>query len=182
MGFPKALRLIKGEPALCVMAQQFSEAGVQKIFITLPDGLLHDPVLCAELSLLPSQIVRNRFEHLGYAGSILSTLEVQEQYYDGIIICPIDTYANQALIVAMLNLAQSSFQDPLIIQPCFDLKAGHPVYLSRHYFDALKLCHQIGGLRGLIAENPRHLRRLYWPDANILANVNFPVGHPHTNF
>lgn len=174
MGYPKALRLIEREHAVVAMAQTMHESGLREIFITLPPFLLHENFLCQKLKTLFCEISANKFESHGYAGSIMTILKKHGACFDGIIIIPIDSSANKNLTRTMLNLAQSEWAKPLIILPYYDLRPGHPVYLSKHFFSNLECCYKRAGMRSVILENALYTKLLYWPDPNILANINHP--------
>lgn len=170
MGFPKALLEISHEPMALFMAQEFLHAGINRICLAIPTMFYGRAWLVAKLEKLGVKIICNRFPNLGYAGTIISAMgEVNN--CDGLFITPIDALISRKLILHLKNLASFS-QKPSIIVPYYYFKAGHPVFLSAHFFSALRTCNNFGGLHRVIERYKNDVICYDSFDKRILYNLN----------
>ena len=167
MGFPKALMSINGKAVLEKILDNFSRAQIKSVYITLPEYLL------SNLKYLPANLRINKYDYLGYSGSVRSILEEIENNYDGIIITPVDSCFININLINLINIYANYLPGSQIILPEYYFMAGHPVYISKNFFLDLKTCYKFGGLRGLIARNARFVKRISWEDKKILTNLNY---------
>lgn len=170
MGFPKALMNIGGKTAALRLVHTFLAASVEEITIALPDWFLEGEELKEELLSLDVILIKNRFAHFGYAGSIMSGISQISIKSLGVFISPIDVLVKVTLIRAMRQIAQSYAQKPVILVPYCPFKPGHPVYLSRHFFSALNCCSD--GLHCLIERHQDAVVKVASFDKNALLNIN----------
>ncbi len=172
MGFPKALLPIKNEPAVFFLSKCLSRLGL-KTFVSLPKLLLRDRFLCEEIRLCGAEVLENRYDSLGYSGSIRSIFFHAPKEALGLFVLPVDApYINAELLHLMLNFIRSHGPHPLILLPQFYALSGHPVYFSHHFFIDLQNLEE--GPRLLIKRHKKCVHSFLWPDARILANLNFP--------
>lgn len=172
MKFPKALLPLNGETAASSLAKTLFKHRL-KTYLTLPDFLLRDQHFLATLRLYQPHICRNNYDHLGFSGSIKTVLE-KAPGASGILITPVDTlHLSSALVQCLLNLVTHTLAKATILVPYAQMKPGHPVYFSRHFFQDLKNCHREGPA-GLITQNKECVTRVFWPDTRILLNLNHP--------
>ncbi|HXW60569.1 MAG TPA: NTP transferase domain-containing protein [Myxococcota bacterium] len=172
MGFPKALMLIDGKVAAITLAEKFLLAKLAQVFITLPDAFFAGGTLVKQLEKLRIFAIKNRFATYGYAGSIMSGVKLLRPSSLGLFITPIDSSVKITLIRLMRDIAYCFSSRPLIIVPDCHHKAGHPTYLSHHFFNELLLCHRYLGLNRLIEHHKRHVLKLASFDDNTLININ----------
>lgn len=182
MGFPKALMRIEGYSAALFLSRTFQSAGLNHVYITLPNHFLEGHELVTHLKKLSVSVLANRYLEQGYAGSIMSVVAALPPSCQGLFITPIDSYPVKSLIITMRNLAQAHGSKPLIIIPQCYVQDGHPVYLSKHFFKALRSCHLFSGLNRLIAFYHHKVLRLASFESRVLANLNdqkalFPYSH-----
>jgi CTP:molybdopterin cytidylyltransferase MocA len=173
MGYPKALMSIDNMPAILFSLNRLVGLNLACISVTMPWSLLMDADFCCELVLRDVRVMPNYYGNFGYAGSIKTVLSKTQEDVAGIIINPVDTplYSRQ-LLVAMVNLATSIGHEPAIIVPYFFAQAGHPVYVSRHFFNDFNGVQAPPSLRGVINNHPNYVRTLLWPDGRITVNIN----------
>jgi len=170
MGFPKALLSLNDVPLVLYSLSKFLTFQSKKLFVTLPPKLLLDEKLKYELDMLNAKIIHNVHVQLGYAGSIKSVLQYCSDS-DGLFICPVDApIFSEQLLIAMVNHAHAFLGEPIIIVPHFFLDPGHPVYISKHFYDFFTK--EKGNLRELCQSHPRFVHALFWPDKKILLNIN----------
>lgn len=170
LGSPKALRPFNGQPAVYFLAHKISILHPQKIFVTLPVSLLGSIEWPHDIQKLPLAIRFNRFPGLGYAGSI-KTVFSEENNSDGILITPIDApYFSKSLLLTLRALA--TLKTKAIVIPCFFGQKGHPVYLSKDFFFELKTKNYPEGLRSVVKKHESYIKLLFWPEKNILINLN----------
>lgn len=142
-----------------------------ELYVTLPPSLI--TVLDDEPTAM-IKCIGNRYTACGYFGSIKTIIELLNVNTHGIFIAPVDApIVDRQLLWAMANIA-SARRDPLIIVPHWYPWPGHPVYLSRHFFDPLRSFHGAHGLRSFIGAHRAYARALLWPDRRLLANYNYP--------
>ena len=174
MGSHKALLHFRGQSLLTYSAEQFLSV-TKLVLTTLP------PTLVASIALNPDappiKKICNNYPDLGYFGSIKSAVLQCMDTTDGLFITPVDApVIDRALILAMASMAKHACSQ--IIVPYFHHRAGHPVYISRHFFD--DLLHFAGGfgLQEFIAQRKDNERAIFWPNQQILANLNQPANLP----
>lgn len=172
MGYPKALLPIRHEPAAIVLTQFLSRLGM-KTYVSLPRFLLQDRLFCQKLSISGTEVLANRYDELGYSGSIKSVMAIAPQESPGIFILPVDTpLLSASLFYLMFNLVRMRFFEPQIVLPHYYHSSGHPIYFSSHFFGELQKLQK--GPAALVNIYEKCVHRLWWPDARILANLNYP--------
>jgi CTP:molybdopterin cytidylyltransferase MocA len=171
-GFPKALMPIGQNSALQFLANRMRAIKPCRIIATLPPSLLINPGFSDPAGILC--LINNDFPKLGYMGSIKSALAYLDTTLDGIFVTPVDApYVPESMLIAMVNVARHAKDAPLILVPYHWKNAGHPVFLSQHFFKRL-LATKILSLRDFIKSNQDYASGLYWPDHRLLLNINTP--------
>lgn len=176
MGQSKAFMIVRNETSLAFSIRQLAHVIAMPLWITLPIALWinrhHHPLLQFSRSAL---YTLNHYPAAGYWGSILSVLNHLPTNSDGLIITPVDTpIFSDRLVHLIMSLAHNLRSQPVILVPCSLIDHGHPIYVSRHFFAAMKLFNGDGGLRAFIHTQSRHVHALCWSDRRISCNLNTP--------
>ena len=176
-GSDKALACVSGRPSAEHSAYLLSQIWPRKMYVTLPNHLLFHQTLQTSLNRLGALTIPNLFPKLGYAGSIKSVLTINQDESDGMIVTAVDSpIFSKRLLVLMLNVATFFWGKPTIIVPYFYFYPGHPVYVSKEFFDELRRGKH-RGLDSVIAANKQWAHALFYPDTRILLNMNMGIIH-----
>lgn len=174
LGFDKACMSIYNKPAVLLSLEAFSRINPTQLFVTLSAKLIFQSKLCQRILNFNARILLNHYPQYGYAGSIKTVMENVSCDTDGILVTPVDSpIFCPHLLSLMISYARNYQSQPMIIVPYYKALAGHPVYLSKHFFHKLKE-DSLHGLNALINANQLYRQAIAWPDARLLLNLNRP--------
>lgn len=172
MGQHKALLKLDGETFVARNVAAFAEAGMGRIFVTLPESEAVADQICSAIN---HEVIflKNTFMHRELLGSVQTVLSHHTFSSDALLVTPVDApFASAALIAhlcAALNVDPSS-----IVFPTYQGQPAHPLVISRPFFAQALALDDNTSLRDLVARNQASVTSIEWPDSRITLNINTP--------
>jgi molybdenum cofactor cytidylyltransferase len=174
MGRPKALLPFEDTTFLGQLVQVFKDAGLDDIWVTLPEGpdqtAVREAAVAAGARALP-----NGWPDLQLGGSVRTVVKGLAGDVDGLLLTPVDVpFASVDLVRA---LKEELGYGATAIVPIVDGQQAHPVGFGRRTFVALDRAADARGPRTVLDALGDDVMEHPADDPRLLANLNTPADY-----